>query len=247
MARVPVNDEILARAHELLALKRPIPGNRYFPDRTKLRQIITGKIKSIDVDWWRGENGVREWQVTAKAERDFKEKLAALKAMSDPARNPNAHERGVAQAAFARLEAAGPPKTPGLRSAPGLEDYDREIAQRLAARRAEMDAAFKAAKARRDAAMRKAATDSVAPTRPTLRAATGKATTDSVAGPARGKATTNSVAGQDWLVRRTAQRTRARAGLKCVQCGKPLNAQRPTARFCSATCRSQAFRGKPRR
>jgi hypothetical protein len=25
--RVPVNDKILARAHELLALKKPIPGN----------------------------------------------------------------------------------------------------------------------------------------------------------------------------------------------------------------------------
>jgi hypothetical protein len=43
--------------------------------------------------------------------------------------------------------------------------------------------------------------------------------------------------------RRTAQRAANRTGLVCQQCGKPLSAQRPTARYCGPTCRSQAWRG----
>jgi hypothetical protein len=37
-----------------------------------------------------------------------------------------------------------------------------------------------------------------------------------------------------------------RAGLKCQNCGKPLAAQRATARYCGSTCRSQARRSKAR-
>jgi hypothetical protein len=244
-----VNDDIMARARELLTLKGPVPGNRYWPDRTKLRQIVAGKVKSVDVHWWREENGVAPRQVAAKAEKGFEKKLTALKAMADPARNPNAHERQVAQAAFAKLQAAGAPKAPHTRSAPGLEDYDREQA-RLQAEldriNARMFEAFKAGRARREAERRNAATDSVARSDLTDSVAgrAGRKPTDSVASPAHGKPTTDSVARQDWLARRTAQRAKARAGLRCLHCGKPLNAQRPTARFCNATCRSHAFRGK---
>jgi hypothetical protein len=42
--------------------------------------------------------------------------------------------------------------------------------------------------------------------------------------------------------RRAAVRAAKRAGLKCRSCGKPLVAQRATARYCNATCRSQAWR-----
>jgi hypothetical protein len=42
--------------------------------------------------------------------------------------------------------------------------------------------------------------------------------------------------------KRTAERAAKRAGLVCQQCGKPLAAQRPAARFCGPTCRSQAHR-----
>jgi hypothetical protein len=51
-----------------------------------------------------------------------------------------------------------------------------------------------------------------------------------------------------WAARNTAraaERAKARAGLVCQHCGKPLDAQRPTMRFCGPTCRSHAFRGKP--
>ena len=41
------------------------------------------------------------------------------------------------------------------------------------------------------------------------------------------------------------KRAAKRTGLKCQTCGKPLaTAQRATARYCSATCRSQAWRKK---
>lgn len=42
--------------------------------------------------------------------------------------------------------------------------------------------------------------------------------------------------------RRSAERAAVRAGLKCQTCGKPLTAQRPTARYCGPTCRSHAWR-----
>jgi hypothetical protein len=148
----PVNDKILAAAQELL--KKP------GADRAKLRQIINGKAKNVDVRWWREENGVAAAQAAAKLEKAFEKKLAAIKAMTDPARNPNAHVRREAEAALARVQAAGPPKAARLTSAPGLEEYDREQARRKAAAdrvHVKMDEAIKAARARRDAAMRKAA------------------------------------------------------------------------------------------
>ena len=43
---------------------------------------------------------------------------------------------------------------------------------------------------------------------------------------------------------RAATRKGWRAGRKCSQCGKPLGAQRATARYCSSTCRSRARRLK---
>jgi hypothetical protein len=153
--RVPVNDKILARAHELLVLKRPIPGNRYFPDRAKLRQIISGKVKSVDVDWWREENGVTPSQVNAKAERDFKAKLAKIETMADPARNPNEPQRKMAEEMLAQVRAAGPPKGSRKRSAPGLEEYDREWAKRQPPPLPSLEELLRA-KAARDAAARAA-------------------------------------------------------------------------------------------
>jgi hypothetical protein len=41
---------------------------------------------------------------------------------------------------------------------------------------------------------------------------------------------------------RAAIRKGSRAGRKCSQCDKPLDAQRATARYCSSTCRSRARR-----
>jgi hypothetical protein len=41
---------------------------------------------------------------------------------------------------------------------------------------------------------------------------------------------------------RAAKRAAARQGRTCAGCGKPINAQRSTARFCGPTCRSRAWR-----
>jgi hypothetical protein len=146
MSRVPVNDAIVARARELLER----PAHKGWQDKGRLRQIISGRHKTIDINWWREENGVTETQLSAKVEKDFAKKLAALEAMADPGRNPNGHERMVAEAALAKLQTAGPPKAQ-MRSPPGLEEYDREIARARAAHTAHLDAAFRAAKVRWDA------------------------------------------------------------------------------------------------
>jgi hypothetical protein len=132
----------------LLALDKPLPGDKHWPDRTKLRQIISGKVKSVDVDWWRWENGVTKHQVDVKAERDHDKRLAALKAMADPARNSNAHERRAAKAALARAEAAGPPSG-RLSSAPGLEEFDREQARQRAFYQAQYDEIIKTVRERK--------------------------------------------------------------------------------------------------
>jgi hypothetical protein len=99
MERVPVNDKILAAAQELLG--KPAV------DHSVLRRIISGKVKSIDADWWREAHGVVAAQVNAKREKDFKRKLADIKAMADPERNPNAHQRQVAEAACSIHQAGG--------------------------------------------------------------------------------------------------------------------------------------------
>jgi hypothetical protein len=134
MARVPVNDKILTQARALLKKRGA--------DRATLRKIINGKVKSVDVDWWRHVNGCSSSQVNARAEKEFKEKLAALEAHTDPARNPNAHERHAAAAALAKVQAAGPHRR--APSAPGLAAYDRELARSLAESRRMMDEAFNA-------------------------------------------------------------------------------------------------------
>jgi hypothetical protein len=140
--RVPVNDEIVRAARELLE------GPSGY--RSLLRKIVNGQVKTIDADWWRSENGVTPWQLDKKQEKGFNAKLEKVKVMADPARNPNAHQRQVAEAMLAKMEAAGPPRVSDV-SAPGLKEYDRRHKAEMAAQRAYMDAAFKHAKARWDA------------------------------------------------------------------------------------------------
>jgi hypothetical protein len=132
-ARVPVNDKIVEAAKKLL--KKPSAG----PAHAQLRKMVNGKVKSIDVDWWRKVNGVAPRQVTAKAEKSFQNKLAGIEAMADPARNSNEPQRQEAEKILARVRAAGPPKAPRMPSAPGLEEYDLEQA-RLQAELDRMDA-----------------------------------------------------------------------------------------------------------
>lgn len=125
--RAPVNDKIVARARELLQHEGPRSDN-WWPDRGRLRRIVNGTAKTVEVSWWREENGVTPRQVTAKSKKDWEKKLAGIRAMTDAAANPNEHSRRVAETKLAELEAAGPPM-PSMRSAPGLEEYDREEAR----------------------------------------------------------------------------------------------------------------------
>jgi hypothetical protein len=121
MARVPVNDAIWQAARELLY------GGPY---RDRLRRIAEREVKSVDVDWWRAVNGVTRRD--REQEKKFKAKLARIKAMADPKRNSSEHQRKVAEAVLAKVEAAGRSKAPHA-SAPGLEEYDREEARQRAA------------------------------------------------------------------------------------------------------------------
>jgi hypothetical protein len=105
MARVPVNDQILRRAQEL------INGSRGYDsfDLKKLRGIVSGEVKNIGPEVWRKLNN-----------KANKPKLDKLQAMSDPAHNPNEHERHAAHAMFMKLAFGSPP---------GLEEYDRQMTE----------------------------------------------------------------------------------------------------------------------
>jgi hypothetical protein len=179
-------------------------------DTVRLRNIISGKLKTVDVQWWLALHR------KANDERD------QVATMADPARNPNEHERKVAAAKLAGLR----PK-----AAPGLEEYVRQLREYN-----RQQAALKAARDQRQAA----------------REARFQATIDRVVNAARDVVNTTSPANTTKKPRsaarntaRAAERAKAREGLVCLQCGKPLDAKRPTARYCGPTCRSHAFRGKP--
>jgi hypothetical protein len=76
-------------------------------DKAQLQKIVDGKLKSVDVVWWRSFHGKID-----------EERAAAIAAMADPTRNPNEHERKVAAVKLAALKA----------KAPGLEAYEAELA-----------------------------------------------------------------------------------------------------------------------
>jgi hypothetical protein len=119
--RVPLNDKIVQAARVLLAE----PKHRR---DEKLKQIVNGRVKSIDANWWRKMHGVVPWQVVARAQAKFQAKLDALAAMADPARNLSAHRRRAAEDAFAKLKAVPSPEL-ACPPAPGLEAYERELAR----------------------------------------------------------------------------------------------------------------------
>jgi hypothetical protein len=106
-----------------------------------LRRIVNGKIKTVDVEWWRKLHGVTRKQVTAKQEEAFQKRLDGIGVMADPARNPNAHQRRMAEEMLAKVQAAGP-KVSAMRSAPVLEEYDCEEAKLLAALDRDIDELF---------------------------------------------------------------------------------------------------------
>jgi hypothetical protein len=181
--------------------------------RRLLEAIISGKRKLIDYNWWKKVHG----DVDAK----LLDKMAAL---ADPARNPNEHERKVAAAKLAAAKAKRPP---GIHPPPPPLNFVFGVRKR----KGKMTPPPRPQPSRKLTSV-EAASDSVAsaPPKPPEAKAPRPEKTDSVA-PSK---TPNA--------QRTLRRAMARANLKCQACGKPLVAQRPTARFCNVTCRSRAWR-----
>jgi hypothetical protein len=109
MARIPVNDAILHRAQELQQDRRCM-SELATHHRVKLNRIVKGEINTVGSEWWRELHWAVNRRRINKADR-----LAKL--------SPNEGERRAARAALERLRA----------SPPGLEEYDRQQAQRFAA------------------------------------------------------------------------------------------------------------------
>jgi hypothetical protein len=177
--------------------------------RKRLEAITDGTRKLIDPGWWQ--------KVYRKVDRA---KLEKIKAMADPARNSNEHERQVAET---KLAAAKARRAPGMRPDPPPLPTDWSAWKRM----------------RTTKAKDKAKT----PTRPPPQ--TSPALSDGVAVSAQNipaKPVSDSVAQPKANEKRTAERAAARSGLKCQTCGKPLAASRVSARYCSVTCRSRAWR-----
>jgi len=147
-------------------------------------------------------------------------KLDKIAALADPARNSSEHERAVASSKLASAKAKRPPGfRPEPPPLPTVAEWDAMRRARSGAKRQTKTTPLQSPKL----------SDSVAVAH----------TSDSVA--ASAKQTPDSVATLKTLNERRAAK---RANLKCQVCGKPLAAQRVTARFCSVTCRSQAWRAR---
>ena len=169
-------------------------------------------------------NGTRklirdDWWIKVHGTVDSK-LLAKIAALADPARNSSEHEREVAEAKLASAKARRPPGIPP--PPPPLPDFTELV------RRRKMKQRKKTKTPPSPQPSRRGLSDSVAsPVKPAP-----------VKGPSDSVARSNK--------QRAAKRAAARTGLTCQTCGKPLAAaQRATARYCSATCRSQAWRKIP--
>jgi hypothetical protein len=122
LTRVPITDAIRAAAKVLLDSGRTFST----PDRKSLAAIAdpaSGR-QFIHAGWWRNLHGLGKRALTDKASV----KLGQLQAMADPKRNPNPHERDNAARMAKRLVEQDTKPLPG--SAPGLEDLDRQQAER---------------------------------------------------------------------------------------------------------------------
>jgi hypothetical protein len=150
MERVPVNDKIRHAAQQLLNRN---PAWLYSPDRARLRKIVSGELQSVDADWWRKLHFVTRRQVEGRLKDKAERKLRKIKAMADPALNPNEHQRRVAEATLTKHQAKLQAEIDGVRppSAPGLEEYDRGHAKRRPPRLPSLDELLKARAARRKA------------------------------------------------------------------------------------------------
>jgi hypothetical protein len=131
--RIPVTDEIRAAAEALHAEldkhNHPIEVRwRIAGIQLKLRKIIAGQQKHIDTDWWRKIHNLESIDVDERKQAKHRATLAKVKAMTDPATNPNPHQRKVAEEMLAKLKAKAPAAQTS--TAPGLEEHDRQQEER---------------------------------------------------------------------------------------------------------------------
>jgi hypothetical protein len=128
MATIPITDAIRAAARDLLARD----GERLSYHQKRSLEAVADPAsgrKVIDVDWWRLLHGVHPQQAESKAKAKDRQRIEALKRLGDETRNPNPAEAAAARRKAAELEAK-PTAPPQQRSAPGLEEHDRQQAAR---------------------------------------------------------------------------------------------------------------------
>jgi hypothetical protein len=141
-------------------------------------------------------------------------KLDKIAALADPARNANEHERRVAATKLASAKAR---RRPGMGSEP--PPLPTNLSEWVRVRRPRKTKTAPSPQPQPDPKVTSVIlelSDSATPVQ----------ASDSVA---RLKALNE-------------RRAAKRASLKCQSCGEPLAARRVTARYCNATCRSQAWR-----
>jgi hypothetical protein len=197
--------------------------------RKLLEAIVDGKRKLIDGSLWQKISG----DVYRAGDRAKLEKIAA---MADPARNSSEHERQEAAAKLTEAETRHARRAPGMRPEPpplptDPADWGRRYRKTKTPKANSRPSPQPSHKYISDSVAARDVSDSVAAV-PVSVAMSG-----SVAPPAHAFDKLKALNEQ-----RAARRAEKRAGLKCQTCGKPLAARRATARYCSVTCRSRAWR-----
>jgi hypothetical protein len=124
MPTVPITDGIRKAAQGLLDEDATRPRARLrFEDRKRLKAIADGERNVVDVGWWRATHGPKYVHTRdLKDAAENRAKVEKIKAMADPARNPNEPQRKVAEDMLAKFKPKRPP------SAPGLDEHDRREA-----------------------------------------------------------------------------------------------------------------------
>ena len=157
------------------------------------------------------------WWITIHGVVD-QAKIDKLAALADPERNPNEHERKVATTKLASAKARRPPGSKPLpQPLPSIEELKARVEE------------FKSRRTGKRKQPKPHVSDSVA-----------RLSSPSRSAPAHDR----KAKLRDLNAKRASKRAEDRSGLTCQHCGKPLSAQRPTARFCGPTCRFKAWRGR---
>jgi hypothetical protein len=121
-----ITDAICAAAQAYLDDHKLIGANYH----RKLKAIVGGERKFIDAEWWRSLHGLDSRQVIEAAKAKDRKRLKALEEMAvigEATSNASDTEKETALKQIANLK-ANPSKAAKPRSAPGLEEHDRQQA-----------------------------------------------------------------------------------------------------------------------